>query len=133
MWHPELTYKMRAGATMTPVRKLLAERGEPLPNPVLSCAFTAENPDGKIIALSLPQSVLMVEPFKMLDPNYNGGEVLNRLFEMTKEFILESECPRVLMHTSHSGMMGMLRMAGAYEMVDRFFDWRRQSSNRKAE
>lgn len=127
MKHPELTYRMVAGAEMAKVRLLLGAIGEPQPHFLLSCAWVAENPAGEIVGLSQLQSLPVVEPFKMLDTAYDGGEVLAHLFADTREFILQSACPRVLMHTSHPAMKRMLTGSGvgAVRMTDEFFDWRK--------
>lgn len=70
----------------------------------------------------------------MLDDRYDGGEVLKKLFGMTQEFILSSQCPRVLMHTSHPAMKRLLtREVGATRMTDEFFDWRKQASQQEGD
>ena len=124
MKHPELTYRMVAGAEMAKVRELLAEIGEPMPHFLLSCAWIAENEKGEIVAISQMQSIPVIEPFKMLRSDYDGGEVLGRLFAETRDFA--SVCPRVLMHTSHPAMKRMLMQVGADRMTDEFFDWRKE-------
>lgn len=114
-----ITYKTYAGKSMLKVAEYLRDNGEPQPNPILSVAFVAEDENGKILGLSVVQSMPFVEPF-----HGESGEILKRLFEMTEEFIKGSGAPRVLMHTSHRAMQGMLRLKGAERVEDPFFDWR---------
>jgi hypothetical protein len=123
--HPELNYRIVAGADMYKVRQLLDKIGEPLPHFLLSCAWVAEDSRGDIVGLSQVQSLPVVEPFKMVRDDYDAGEVLGRLFDMTREFIFATRAPRVLMHTSHPAMKRMLKRAGAQGISDEFFDWRR--------
>ncbi len=114
---------------MYKVRQLLAKLGEPEPHFLLSCAWTAEDAKGEIVGLSQAQSILVIEPFKMVTSSYSydGAEVLGNLFEMTQEFIVKSGAPRVLMHTGHPAMKRMLtRKVGAVRMTDEFFDWRKR-------
>jgi hypothetical protein len=125
MKHPELTYRFVAGAEMAKVREFLAAHGEPLPHFLLSCAWIAENPAGEIVAISQCQSLPVIEPFQVFDDRYDGGEVALRLFAMTKEFILASGVPRILMHPNHPAMRRMLERVGAHPVADQFYDWRR--------
>jgi hypothetical protein len=129
MRHPELSYRLVAGADMYKVRQLLDAIGEPQPHFLLSCAWVAESPDGRIVGLSQFQSIPVVEPFKMISSDYDGGEVLGKLFSMTREFIMASGTPRVLMHTGHPAMKRMLTGPDvrAQRMSDEFFDWRKQA------
>lgn len=128
MKHADLTYRLvtPGDPDIIKVRSLLEAIGEPSPHLVLSCAWIAENESGDIVGLSQLQSLPVIEPFKMITDKYDGGEVLGRLFDMTREFILASGTPRVLMHTSHPAMKRMLaRGVGAMRMQDEFYDWRR--------
>lgn len=124
MHHPELTYRFIPGPDMEPVRRVLAELGEPEPHILLSCAWVAENPEGKIVGLSVMQSLPLIEPMNMLDTRYSGGEVIGKLFGMTRNFILESGVPRVLMHPEHRAMEIMLQRNGA-RGLGKLYDWRK--------
>ncbi len=74
--------------------------------------------------MSVLQSIPVIEPFTVLDPDVDGGEVCRTLFEMTQDFILNSGARRVLAHTHHPAMKRMLKRAGAEE-VGTFFDWQK--------
>jgi hypothetical protein len=75
---------------------------------------------GRIVGMSLLQSIPVVEPFQGEDV-----EIIKELFRRTEEFIHQSGAPRVFMHTSNRGMQAMLLRKGAQKLDEPLFDWQR--------
>ena len=121
----ELQYRTYAGADLPKVFDYLESLGEPLPNPALSIAFTAETTDGEIVAISIVQSLPIVEPFHA-EPGH--GDALGPLFQHTVEWLLASGAPRVWAHTSHRAMSRMLTgLCGPDARIeDEVYDLRRE-------
>jgi hypothetical protein len=105
---------------MQEVAEYLVAIGQPTPNPLLSVAWLARDEAGRIVGMSLLQSIPVVEPFQGEDV-----EIIKELFRRTEEFIHQSGAPRVFMHTSNRGMQAMLLRKGAQKLDDPLFDWQR--------
>lgn len=119
-----INFKQYAGPTFVKVAEYLESIHEPQPNPMLCIGFAAEDNEGNIRALSVIQSLPVIEPFTA-QPGY--GQHLGKLFEMTQEFIKGSDARRVLMHTSEPAMMRIINRIkpSPWPMLDQFYDWRK--------
>lgn len=121
----ELTYHMYAGPSFKKVADYMMARGWALPNPLLCVGFTAEDAEGNIHGLCVIHSVPIVEPFEV-EHGY-GREALGQLFEHAREFILDSQAKRVLMHTEYPLMQRMLMANGATKSDVTWFEWNREA------
>lgn len=117
------TFHTYAGPSFEKLARKMAADGEPLPgNPILCVGFGAENEAGDIVAYIVVQSIPLVEPAKA-EPG--SGEAMAELFNMAREFIMDSKAPRVIMHSEHAAMKRMIHRTKAKVFPGEFFDWRR--------
>jgi hypothetical protein len=114
-----ISYRILIGPDIAPVLMLMAERDIPLPNINLMppVAWVAEE-DGKIIDMCILQAVPIVEIAGQT------GETIQQLLTMAEKFIRETSPPRVLMHSNHRAMKTILRVKGADESPDAWFEWK---------
>lgn len=116
-----ITYSFHAGESMKEVAEYLMSIGQHPPNPMLSVGWLAKNDSGIIVGVIVIQSVPLCEPCIGTD-----GQIVKDLFERAEKWIRESKPPRVFMHTAHPAMKRMLRMKGAMESCDEWYEWNPQ-------
>jgi predicted N-acetyltransferase YhbS len=114
-----------AGPSFEKLAKHLIETGQSVPNPILSVGFIAEDEEGNIVGHIIVHSVPIVEYLKV-DEAYQGSGLGFELMEKAKEFIVESKCKYLLMHTGHKTMERILKKEyGCTELQEKYLEWRR--------
>ena len=116
---------MRIRMVAGPSMKELAEHitDAPLPNPLLSVGWIAEEDDGTFIGRIVLHSVPVIGYLKV-EPGHNG--LASDLIERATQFVINSNAQCVLMQTEHPAIEKIAKRHGCREMPLTYLEWERK-------
>ncbi len=119
--------RMIAGPEMYKLAEHLFETGQPLPNPILSVAWIAEDENEKIIGHIILHSVPIIEYLK-IDADRQGNGLAFELMDRAREFVESAGCSHVLMHSAHPVMRRILARPpyNCRPLTEPYMEWNRR-------
>ena len=112
--------RMVAGPTLADLAQYIDDA--PLPNPLLSVGWLAEDDDGKFLGRIVLHSVPVIG-FLKVEPGQNG--LASELIERAQAFVIESGAKCCLVHTEHPAVEKIAKRNGCKEVPMTYLEWTR--------
>lgn len=115
---------LRAGPTLEPISKRMAELQFIPANPVLSVGWTAEV-DGEQAGLIVLQSIPLIYPL-IMEPKFRGQGIGTQLVQAAADYVKnKTTAPRVLAYTNHPSIAEMIThpSVGMSVHPEQLFEW----------